>query len=366
MSNKPTVRETVSYAQNREDLILAGFFDEDEKGFYVDVGANHPSRDSVTKLFYDQGWHGINIEPLQSHYEQLQQERPRDTNLNVGVGAKDGEVTLREYTLGTGLSTMSDHMKQEYLTGANDAAVEYIDHTVPVHTLAKIFEEQKATHISFMKVDVEGYEYDVLASNDWKKFRPEVLCVEANHIENDWHPILREHDYTLAFFDGLNEYFVDAHKPERLKKFSFVDAIVNREPIVMYRLLPKVEEHAQLKQRVAELEKEVELKNQQVTSLERFIAEVTPLRRHVRRQVKHRLRATDQKIINKLGAVQSYTPMTVDSDHKDTLESLFRADQANFATYNQAVRRTSSQKAYLTVRRAGIQAATKLLRMGKV
>lgn len=30
--------------------------------FYVDVGANEPDAESVTKLFYLQGWHGINIE----------------------------------------------------------------------------------------------------------------------------------------------------------------------------------------------------------------------------------------------------------------------------------------------------------------
>jgi hypothetical protein len=36
-----------------------------------------------------------------------------------------------------------------------------------------------------LKVDVEGLEYEVLIGNDWSKYRPEVICVEANHIDTD-------------------------------------------------------------------------------------------------------------------------------------------------------------------------------------
>ena len=52
----------VTYAQNREDLYLYALLG-DGPGFYVDVGANHPTFHSVTKFFYDRGWNGINIEP---------------------------------------------------------------------------------------------------------------------------------------------------------------------------------------------------------------------------------------------------------------------------------------------------------------
>jgi len=52
-----------SYAQYNEDIILLALLYDVEKGFYVDVGANYPVIDSVTKLFYQHGWRGINIEP---------------------------------------------------------------------------------------------------------------------------------------------------------------------------------------------------------------------------------------------------------------------------------------------------------------
>ena len=54
-----SVKPVVSYAQYREDLTLAALLHEKEKGFYVDVGANHEEIDSVTKYFYERGWSGF-------------------------------------------------------------------------------------------------------------------------------------------------------------------------------------------------------------------------------------------------------------------------------------------------------------------
>ena len=53
-----------TYAQDKEDLILWQILEDVDHGFYIDVGANSPDIYSVTKLFYENGWNGINIEPL--------------------------------------------------------------------------------------------------------------------------------------------------------------------------------------------------------------------------------------------------------------------------------------------------------------
>src|SRR5688572_4513997 len=50
-----------SFAQNGEDVRLWRIFANQGPGFYVDVGAGDPTADSVTRLFYDSGWTGINI-----------------------------------------------------------------------------------------------------------------------------------------------------------------------------------------------------------------------------------------------------------------------------------------------------------------
>lgn len=359
--------ELISYAQSREDIILSGFFAPDERGFYVDVGANDPFADSVTKLFYDRGWHGINIEPLQQHYARLKKERPRDINLNIGVGARPSSLTLREYVAGTGLSTFSNVMKQAYAEGINEAAVEYQDHTVAVRPLRAIFKEHAVTHISFMKVDVEGFEYEVLEGNDWVRYRPEVICIEANHIERDWRPLLKQHDYHLVFFDGLNEYYVDKAKPERAKRFSFVDTVAVREPIVNYKLLPKLEAYTMLKQQVGNLEEEMALKNAYISHLERSLGEVTPLRRHFKRQLKLKLRGIDGRIMRKLGANATYTPTapTTDPD-ADLLAAVRDADHVNFVAYNQRHTPTFALSMYLRVRRISIGLIGRLWRLRQV
>lgn len=73
----------ISYSQNFEDVILNRFFKNTNIGFYVDVGAHDPIIDSVTKHFYDKGWSGINIEPVNLAFKKLQAERKRDINLLI-------------------------------------------------------------------------------------------------------------------------------------------------------------------------------------------------------------------------------------------------------------------------------------------
>ena len=43
----------ISYAQNFEDVILWRALKHVEAGRYIDIGANDPEKDSVTKVFYD-------------------------------------------------------------------------------------------------------------------------------------------------------------------------------------------------------------------------------------------------------------------------------------------------------------------------
>jgi hypothetical protein len=44
-----------SYAQNFEDLMLYRALGKVERGFYIDIGAQHPEIDSVSKAFFDRG-----------------------------------------------------------------------------------------------------------------------------------------------------------------------------------------------------------------------------------------------------------------------------------------------------------------------
>ena len=90
--------------QNAEDVRLWRVFSRKPDGFYVDVGAGDPVLHSVTKLFYDAGWSGLNVEPG-PRYEKLVKARPRDVNLGVAVSTTEGEADLWISSPDSGLSS---------------------------------------------------------------------------------------------------------------------------------------------------------------------------------------------------------------------------------------------------------------------
>lgn len=217
--------ERIYYAQNREDLILESFFKDVKNGFYVDVGACHPHVASVTKRFYLQGWKGINIEPQIALHDLFNEERKRDINLNIGISDSDKNLVLRTYMNNRGLSTIAAEMKREYEGSEGNKTEDYEDTTVKITTLKSVLSHYKPKTIHFLKVDVEGYEYEVLNGNDWSQFRPEIICIEANHVIKDWRALLKKNGYVQIFFDGLNEYYVD-EKTDRVKKFDYVNHVL--------------------------------------------------------------------------------------------------------------------------------------------
>ena len=200
----------ISYAQNHEDVLLQRLFRESPSGFYIDVGACHPVVHSVTKLFYERGWHGINIEPILSLSEMLARERPRDINLRIGLSNRQGTSTLYECPTGVGLSTFSE----EQALDLRRQGYELVEHSTPVTTLAALCEQYADRTIDFLKIDVEGFEQEVLEGADWSRYRPRVVVVEATRPTTNiasyehWEPILLAADYLFAFFDGLNRYYV--------------------------------------------------------------------------------------------------------------------------------------------------------------
>ena len=79
-----------SYSLYNEDNIIDWLTGYKKQGIYIDIGAYDPNRINNTKLFYQRGWRGINIEPNIKGYELFCLERPYDINLNYAIG--NGEV----------------------------------------------------------------------------------------------------------------------------------------------------------------------------------------------------------------------------------------------------------------------------------
>jgi FkbM family methyltransferase len=199
-----------AYGQNFEDVILYRALRHVSNGFYIDLGANDPKEDSVTKAFYDAGWSGVNIEPMSFFYKKLVAERLRDTNLQVAVGQEKSRLKFYEIPM-SGLSTTSHKVAEQHI----QAGLNPEETSVEVLPLSLICEKYAATRdIHFLKIDVEGAEKEALLGADLEKFRPWIIVIEATHPntnrENfqEWEYVLLEAQYSLCYRDGLNRFYL--------------------------------------------------------------------------------------------------------------------------------------------------------------
>ncbi len=207
----------VSYAQNREDVLLWRALGHIKNGFYIDVGANEPQHDSVTQAFYQRGWWGINIEPVPGLHRLLCEQRPRDINLAIAAGAADAEITLFDLPDVNGWATANPDVAAAHRADGHRV----LETQVPVRTLNAVCAEHVRGDIHFLKIDVEGFEGEVLRGIDLARWRPWIVVVEAtmpnsratNH--EQWEALLTGQHYRYCWFDGLNRYYV-AHEQAAL------------------------------------------------------------------------------------------------------------------------------------------------------
>jgi FkbM family methyltransferase len=198
----------ISYAQNYEDVILWRALRDVEQGFYVDVGAADPKEYSVTHAFYERGWSGINIEPLDEYFDKLVQARPDDKNLKVAVGREAGVRAF--YTFPSGWSTLNPRIRAVH--EASGLVAKKV--LIPVLTLGQILEDCVHSTIHFLKIDVEGSETEVLEGLRLDQVRPWIIVVEATEpnspksTRHEWEHLLTCQGYGFAYFDGLNCFYV--------------------------------------------------------------------------------------------------------------------------------------------------------------
>ncbi len=208
-----------SFAQNGEDVVLWRALGHIAHGRYVDVGANHPTNDSVTRAFYDHGWRGITIEPDPTFAALLQDERPGDVVIEAAMTSHPNEPTTLHQIPDTGLSTLVDAIGDAH----RSAGYEIHDVTISTRTLDDVLAEfEWATDaIHFLSIDVEGSESDVLQGLDLQRWRPWVLVIEAiapngnRPTHKDWEKLVCDAGYRFCLFDGLSRFYVaDEHFDE--------------------------------------------------------------------------------------------------------------------------------------------------------
>ncbi len=192
-----------SYSQEGEDMILRRLFEKKKTGFYVDVGAHHPRRFSNTYYFYRLGWNGINIDAMPGSMTRFRRFRRRDINLEIPISNEGAVLTYYEFN-----EPALNSFSRELSIGRqnkNDGYFIQREARLQTFTLGEILDKYLPmnTSIDFLSVDVEGFDFEVLKSNEWDKYRPTVVLVEilgSNWLDVESNEIVRylkQYDYIL-------------------------------------------------------------------------------------------------------------------------------------------------------------------------
>lgn len=211
-----TDNKKISYSQCGEDLIMLhlcktiGIHDI----LYLDVGAHHPTYLSNTYLFYESGGHGVCVEPDPSLIGEFQAKRPKDVNLNCGIGIETGVSDFFIMSTRT-LNTFSELEAERYQSYGNQKIIQRIK--VELKSINEIVGNNFERCPNLVSIDVEGLDYAIMNDFDFEVFRPEVFCLETlSYTENNTErklteliDLMHEKGYMTYADTYINTIFVD-------------------------------------------------------------------------------------------------------------------------------------------------------------
>lgn len=170
-----------SYSQEGEDILLKRIFEYrniNEGGFYIDIGAHHPMRFSNTYFFYKRGWNGLNIDATPQSMVAFNEMRERDINLEFAVSNKEEKLVYYMFNE-PALNSFDKNLSMQRNNIPHYNIVQELE--ITTIRLDQILDQYLSIdqEIDFLSIDVEGFDFEVLQSNDWNKYRPKVVLIEV-------------------------------------------------------------------------------------------------------------------------------------------------------------------------------------------
>lgn len=194
------------YSQFDEELIVRDFFQDRRGGFFLDVGAADPERNSTTYYLEKHlGWKGFAIDALPEYAAAFREKRPKTRFFNYIVTDHSGGE--EEFYRVKGVPDLSSTIVGRKWEG-KPLPTETI--RIPTITLNDFLDEHGVEAIDFLSMDIERGAPRALAAFDIERFEPALVCIEAGAGE----------DYR----QGLARYF-EQHGYRRIEKYLQHDAI---------------------------------------------------------------------------------------------------------------------------------------------
>ncbi len=184
-------------------------FDFARDGFFIDVGANDPRRNSLTFPLEQLGWTGILVEPLNACYQKLLHDRPRSRSFRCACVSpgRTGPVTLHAPDPSSVVATLEKNVDDF------DIEYQYAERCEAV-TLESLVLQVNPARIDLLSIDTEGTELEVLLGLDLEKHRPRLILIEDNLYHLEKHRYLKAKGYRLVKRTMLNNWYVPARTPD--------------------------------------------------------------------------------------------------------------------------------------------------------
>ena len=188
-------------------------FGEQDDGYFVDIGANHPIDLSNSYFFESQGWQGSAFEPLARFEDAWREHRSAEFH-RAAIAEVHQRRAFVEISGPAGwehtLSAFREHVRPEDMRMYG--YVEYDVETAPLERFVAT-----TTPVHLVLIDVEGAELSVLRGIDIGSFQPTCIMVEnVGKLGGDEsvRALLADHGYTLvARIGGADDVFVRGDGP---------------------------------------------------------------------------------------------------------------------------------------------------------
>jgi len=188
---------------DEEQALVRAFFGGDNAGYFVEVGANHPTEGSQTWHLEQAGWSGVLVEPQPDLAAFLVTSRKARVFAVACSSPENAGQSLPLHVDGPRSALDRDRMSP----GAHAAYVI----VVPSRTLDSVLEEAGApAPIDLLSIDVEGHEVEVLSGFDFDRWQPLLIMVEDHVGSLRTHRFLKTSGYRLIRRIGNNGWYVPA------------------------------------------------------------------------------------------------------------------------------------------------------------
>lgn len=206
--------ESALYSHQKEELIIRDFFQDRRGGFFLDVGCGHPIEDSNTYYLETRlGWSGFGVDALPEFAPKWRRHR-RESKFFSYLVTDHAGTEESFYRAERSVRDISAIDKPVWYVKGRPVQSEEI--RVPTITLTKLLDQNGVSKIDLLSIDIEGAEPLALAGFDIERFRPRLVCVEANRNREKILRYFADHGYRqiqrYLEHDKMNYYFT-AHGP---------------------------------------------------------------------------------------------------------------------------------------------------------